>query len=545
MKLFRLIIFLQTILILSQPFVSAQPVWHTDPYPLNENIDIIHYRFELRLEDDNEMIKGMAEVTFRIEAPEKKLYLDLSSADSLGGMTARKVLDGDDELNFLHENDRLIIQCPVFHGKDTAMTLNVYYSGIPKDGLIISETKFGDRSFFGDNWPDRARNWLPCVDHVSDKATVEFVVDAPGHYEIVSNGYLYRQYEKQGGRKVNHWKSDVPLPTKVMVIGAAEFSYELAGYAGDVPVQTWVYPQNMKEGFYDYAPAVGIVDFYTELLGDFAFEKLANVQSKTVYGGMENSGCIFYHENSVTGRGRVESLLAHEIAHQWFGDAVTEKDWHHVWLSEGFATYLTSVYMDSKPGNNYLKGGMERSRRRVIESFKRDPKPVIDTSVTDLRRLLNTNSYQKGAWILHMLRNEIGDEAFWSGMRLYYADYKNKNALSEDFMVCMEKSCDRDLKQFFNQWLYQPGHPVLRNEWAWDENTNSIRFHCKQLQEQFIFDFPLELAVVGKDNRIIADTVIRIAEADESLSWQVPVKPDNLLIDPGIKLLMEISKSQN
>jgi aminopeptidase N len=330
-----------------------------------------------------------------------------------------------------------------------------------------------------------------------------------------------------------------------MVIGAAEFSFETAGYSGHVPVQTWVYPQNMKEGFYDYAPAVGIVDFYSELLGEFAFEKLANVQSKTIYGGMENSGCIFYYENSVSGRGRVETLLAHEIAHQWFGDAVTEKDWHHVWLSEGFATYLTSVYMDSKLGNNYIMGGMEQSRDRVIESYKKNPAPVIDTSVRNLRKLLNTNSYQKGAWILHMLRNELGETAFWTGMRSFYEKFKNKNALSEDFMACMEESSGQDLKQFFKQWLYQPGHPELRLGWSWDEASSSVRVQCIQMQDQYIFDFPLELTIVGSDNRVIADTLIRINEADKSFIWPVAGKPGNLLIDPDIKLLMEISENQD
>ncbi len=516
--------------------LMGQVSWHTDPYPLNENIDALHYIFELQLEDETNVIKGETTIIFRLTAPERQLFLDLASLDSSGGMVVSKVDMAGKDLNFKHKNNRISIDCPSFSGNDTIMEVTVYYSGVPRDGLIISQNKFDQRSFFGDNWPDRARNWLACIDHVSDKATLEFIINAPSHYEVVANGYLYRQYDIEGSRTIHHWKSDVALPTKVMVMGAAEFAVEMAGYADGTPIQTWVYPENMEEGFFDYAPAVGVVEFYNELLGPFAFEKLANVQSKTVYGGMENSGCIFYYENSVTGKGKVESLLAHEIAHQWFGDAVTEKDWHHIWLSEGFATYLTSVYMDAKHGG--LEQSMDRSRSRVVASYHRSPAPLIDTSIVNLRRLLSTNSYQKGAWVLHMLRQELGDEVFWDGMKTYYNDFKNRNALSEDFKNCMEKASRQSLDQFFEQWLRVEGQPELSVDWTWNEKSQTVEIDCRQMQSHCIFDFPLELRLVGHNGEN-ADTLIRISGRDTSFSWPMVEKPDSLVVDPGVKLLFE------
>ncbi len=133
---------------------------------------------------------------------------------------------------------------------------------------------------------------------------------------------------------------------------------------------------------------------------------------------MENASCIFYAENSVTGKGKAEDLMAHEIAHQWFGNSVTENDWHHIWLSEGFATYLTAVYQEKTYGKEKLDETMKSARDRVIGFYLRSPRPVVDTTVTDLMKLLNANSYQKGAWVLHMLRRELGDDLFWKGMRL-------------------------------------------------------------------------------------------------------------------------------
>ncbi len=518
--------------------VIAQTGWHTDPYPIQENIDILHYKFEFRIEDDTDLIKSKTTINFRITSPENKLFLDLVSVDTAGGMDVSKVMMDGESLNFKHQDNRLEIACPTYPGNDAIMDIVVYYSGIPRDGLIISQNKFDRRSFFGDNWPDRARNWLACVDHVSDKATVEFVVNAPSHYEVVSNGYLYQKYDLEGSRTINHWKSDVALPTKVMVMGAAEFAMEMAGYADGIPIQTWVYPENMEEGFFDYKPAVEVVKYYNDLLGLYAFEKLANVQSKTVYGGMENSGCIFYYENSVKGKGRVESLIAHEIAHQWFGDAVTEKDWHHIWLSEGFATYLTSVYMDAKHGG--LNNSMDRSRSRVVSSYHRNPVPVIDTSITNLRRLLSTNSYQKGAWVLHMLRQELGDEVFWAGMKSYYADFKNRNALSEDFKNSMEKESRRSLDQFFEQWLRVPGHPELSIDWEWNKKNKTLDIKCNQLQDHYNFDFPLELRIVSAVADSPRDTTIRISGKSKYLSWPCEEEPENVLIDPDVKLLFEL-----
>ncbi len=230
----------------------------------------------------------------------------------------------------------------------------------------------------------------------------------------------------------------------------------------NVPVWSYVFAGNMEEGFYDYSAAVKPVTFFSHLIGEYPFEKLANVQSKTIFGGLENAGCIFYAEKSVTGKGKAEGLLAHEIAHQWFGNSVTENDWHHIWLSEGFATYLTSVYMEMTYGEARLAESMKSARERVVKENLKLPGSVIDTTITDLMKLLSANSYQKGAWVLHMLRREIGEVSFWKGMRLFYERYRNKNAMTDDFKSIMEEVSGKELGRFFTQWLYFQGQPDLK-----------------------------------------------------------------------------------
>src|ERR1041385_4894957 len=191
-----------------------------------------------------------------------------------------------------------------------------------------------------------------------------------------------------------------------MVVGIARFAMEVSGRVENIPVESWVYPQNKKDGFFDYSVAARVLEFFNKEIGEYPYKKLANVQSKTRFGGLENANTIFYYENSVTGKGTAETLIAHEIAHQWFGNSVTEKDWHHVWLSEGFATYFANLYLERTYGHDRLAEEEKKDREQVVSYFSKNPNPVLDTTITDLTKLLSVNPYQKGGWVLHMLRHE-------------------------------------------------------------------------------------------------------------------------------------------
>ena len=505
-----------------------------DNYRPNPLIDIIHYEFTVNVNDSCNTIIGNARISLKFNGSASGFELDLKNIDSTGkGMTVRSVTYSGGNIKWHHRNNKvnITLDSPSSAGSTSELTLT--YDGIPADGLIISKNKFGDRTFFADHWPDRARNYLPCVDHPADKATVDFIIISPKHYEVVASGYLVEESDLSDGTKLTHWKEDVPLPTKVMTFGVASFAVQLAGNVKGIPVWTWVFPENRKEGFYDYSFATKPLAFYSELIGPYSYEKLANIQSKTIFGGLENAGCIFYSENSVTGQGKAESLLAHEIAHQWFGNSVTEADWHHIWLSEGFATYLTAVYLEKTYGKEKLDESMKSARERVLRSFERTPGPVIDTTITNLMRLLNANSYQKGAWILHMLRQETGDESFWKGMRLYYERFRNSNALTSDFEKIMEEVSGKKLKHFFYQWLYLSGQPDLKITKVAGNKVGYIDVIIEQKQN-FIFNFNLELSI--KDSKgqrtekaVISDKVTRLTVKGEPESEIVP--------DPNTKLL--------
>jgi aminopeptidase N len=497
----------------------------------NPVIDILHYDFSISVNDSNDRICGQAVIALEFRENASSFSLDLTGRNKNGkGMTVSSVKEGGKTITFSQDSNRLILHAPGSIGSNHTYTIG--YSGIPADGLIIANNKFGSRGFFGDNWPNRAHNWLPCVDDPSDKATLEFRIIAPDHYVVVANGKKVEDRLLWGHRKLTHWRETEPLAPKIMVIGIADFAIDHPGDAMGVPVWNYVYKQNKGSGFQSYSVALQILPFYITHIGPYPFEKEGNVQSKTRYGGLENASAIFYYEGSVGSPG-IESLMAHEIAHQWFGDAVTETKWQHLWLSEGFATYMTLCYLENKYGADTLKHSLQNDRRNVISLEKMKFTPVIDTTVkNDYMQLLNPNSYEKGSWVLHMLRRGLGDTLFWKGISAYYAAYRNKNASSADFEKVMESVSGRDLHTFFHQWLDVPGHPHLTITWKFDADKKALLIDITQ-KGPILFQFPLEFSTDG----VLHQAEIR--DASTHLEIPFPEKPVTLTPDPNTNLLAD------
>ena len=279
-------------------------------------------------------------------------------------------------------------------------------------------------------------------------------------------------------------------------------------------------------------------------IGPYPYKKLANVQSKTVFGGMENASNIFYYQNSVKTDSvvhedyiKLEGLFAHEEAHQWFGDEASETNWQHVWLSEGFATYMTHLYFENSYGEDTLKSRMRADRKEIIAFYKKRKTPIVDTtSQKDPFVLLNINSYQKGGWVLHMLRRKLGDTIFQNGIQAYYKMYKGKNASTEDFRKVMEDVSKQSLQFFFNQWLYTPGHPVLQGKWHYDSIKKILVVNISQVQD-FLFRFPLQIGSV-EDGKLLVKT-IQLDKRNVAVSIPFKEKPQSIQLDPHVNLLFD------
>ena len=498
------------------------------------SIDVLNYEFNIGLTDASDTISCSAVISVHILSG-NKIDLDLVSVKPNGkGMKVTAVTDEETKqaLSFSHAGD--VLHITINAGKTGTRTVRITYRGIPADGLIISKNKFNQRTFFSDNWPNRGRNWLVCHDHPADKASVDFIITAPVHYQVVSNGIQTEETNINGQFKLTHWHEAVDLPVKVMGIGVAEFAVSYAGDAENIPVYSWVYPEDREKGFGDYAVATRVLPFFIDNIAPYPYKKLANVESKTIFGGMENAGAIFYSENSVTGKGKIEKLIAHEIAHQWFGNMVTERDWQHLWLSEGFATYFSLLYMESRYGSDTLVKALIANRIKVTDFYKTKPRPVVDSTVTNYMELLNENSYEKGGWVLHMLHKQLGDSIFWKGIRSYYHKYAGKNAVTDDFRNVMEAASGKDLKQFFKQWLYTAGHPVLHVEHTYADKMLTVTI---TQQQEYVFQFPLTIVIRGSDGDFTKS--LRIDKKLVSFSVPMETPPGEVIIDPFTALLFE------
>jgi aminopeptidase N len=508
-------------------------------------VDVQHYVFRLTLTDAGDRIAGEADVTVQFSGnASQELRLDLvgSAQNVQTGMTVTQVQRNGQPVAFTHAGDILRIPLPGIATGGEKQVFKINYGGVPADGLVISKNKFGDRTFFGDNWPNRARHWLPVADHPADKSTCEFIITAPDHYQVIGNGLLQEETGLPGNQRRTHWLEAVPIPTKVMVVGASRFAVQNVDTLRNIPVQSWVYPQDRDKGFFDYAPAAPILAFFDSLVGPYPYEKLANVQSKTRYGGMENAGNIFYNEKAIHGKKNLdmERLVAHEIGHQWFGNSVTEKDWPHVWLSEGFATYLADVYVEHAYGTGRMGEYLQKERKEVFDFAKENPAlPVVVAQTTDLMALLNPNSYQKGAWILHMLRQRVGDEAFWRGLRTYYGRYRNANAVTDDFRQVMEEASGKDLSGFFKQWLYTPGYPKLTGTWAYDATQKELVVQLRQ-QAGSVYSLPLELGFYDAAGKLLGKETLQMDGAEKTFRIKTTGAPANVVADPDTEVLAEV-----
>ena len=289
-----------------------------DTYPRQAGVDAIHYVFRLALSDASNDISGTASVTVKFAVGGlRQVVLDLASPAGGKGMTVASV----GALPFTHVTNRLTVTLPAPSTAGQEVTFTVSYHGVPANGLRLIDNIHGERTMFSENWPNHARDWLPMIDHPYDKATGEFIVTAPAHYQVVSNGLLIEEIDLPGGLRRTHWKQSVPISSWLYALGVARFSSHHAGTVRGVPLQTWVFPQDRDTGlatFEDLSRRALI--FFIDHIGPYSYEKLANVQAAGLGGGTEHASAIFYGEKGVTA-GRAP--VVHEIAHQWWGNAVT------------------------------------------------------------------------------------------------------------------------------------------------------------------------------------------------------------------------------
>lgn len=523
------------------------PAGRAAPAGTYGDLDVLHYDVEIGLPaPGGNVIRGTTGIVL---APAREgvreAVLDFT------GLAVERVLVDAAPVTASHLEGRLAVPLPAGVGPADTFRVEVEYAGVPDDGLILRRNVHGRPSAFADNWPNRARFWFPSVDHPSDKATATFTVHAPAEWVVIANGALEGEpaagppTESGAPRRTWRWSTDVAVSPYNFVIGAADMEVVDLGVAacgeapaspradGCVAVTAWLLREDTAQARLSFGRAPEMVDYYTDLVGPFPFEKLAHVQSATRFGGMENASAIFYSEEGLASGRDLEGTVAHETAHQWFGDDVTQVDWPELWLSEGFATYFGHLFFEHADGEEEFRRRMEESRQDYLSSAV-TAQPVVEHDAEDLFGLLNANNYPKGAWVLHMLRGIVGDEAFFEGIRSYYGRFEGRNATTADFRRVMESAAGgRDLRWFFEQWLERPGYPVLNVDWSWDASRSEVVVTVAQDQDPSwpLFRLPVTIDLTGPEGARERHEVEVLGQL-QRFRFPSAAEPARLALDP-------------
>jgi aminopeptidase N len=422
------------------------------------------------------------------------------------GMTVTAVTSGGESLPFRHESDRLYINLPHAFQSGDHYDFTVSYHGIPATGILIGINKYGDRGFFSNPWPHKARNYLAVVDHPSMKTPEVTIVTAPRHYQVISNGRMSEQTDLPNALRRTVWKESSPICTCLMSLGVAPFAVDYFGEYHGIPLSSWVYPQEKDVSFKAFRTYTQpILEFYIDHIGNYSYEKVAQVEANGIGGGMELASSIFYGYGA-TGPGR--QLIAHEMAHQWFGDSVAENDWDDVWLSEGFATYFALLYQEFQDGHDAFLDGIKRSKIQAIDYALTHPdSTIVHHNLADFSKVIANNAqiYQGGAQVLQNIRGVIGTDTFWAGIRLYYSRYQNGNATTVDLRHAMEDACKnagdacpadgKDLTWLFQELLSRGGALQVRGSWHYDAATKQLQVALDQVQASGLYRMPVEVGI--------------------------------------------------
>ncbi len=445
--------------------------------------------------------------------------------------------------SYTHSGNKLTIQLDRVYSTGEQAEVQIYYKHADvTDGAFYASLGF----VFTDCEPEGARKWFPCYDKPSDKATVDITAKVPLTAKLGSNGKL-RDSIIDGNTIKYHWVSRDPVATYLTVL-TAKNNYQLDIVNWTNPKTSEVIPlrfyYNLGEDPSYIKSIIGnMTTFYSLEFGDHPFEKngFATLNNEFAWGGMENQTLTSLCTNCWS-----ESLIAHEFAHQWFGDMITCSTWADIFLNEGFATWSEAHWIENQYSYGVYKNEMLNNANSYISSnphWAISP-PDWAVSTPDVNTLFNyAITYLKGSCVLHMLRYTLGDDVFFAALKVYANEYKYKSATIEDFKTVMETVSGKDLNWFFDEWIYKPDHPVYRNIYGIYPEAGgkwSVLFTAKQEEQTFLpyFQMPVELKIGFKDG---TDSIVKGFNSfnGQEFAFEFDKEPVAVTFDPNNDILLK------
>lgn len=510
--------------------------------------DLEHVRLDLAFDWDGRTVSGTATNTLVPLLP----GLDTLTFHAVGLDVRRVRLAGLAEetadLPFALDPDAqtVTVRLGRTYGPADRLEVAIDYAARPKAGLYFVGPDEGypkkPRQIFSQGEPDLNRHWFPTWDYPNDKATSEMVATVREPLTVVSNGKLLQVTDASGGRRTYHWKMEQPHTTYLVSIVVSEFT-KIADEWNGIPVEYYVPPGYEGMARRSFGDTPKMMAYFSEVTGrPYPYAKYAQTTvADYMWGGMENITATTQtlrtlHDERAQPDFSSEGLVAHELAHQWFGDLVTTESWDHLWLNEGFADYFTALWMGHARGEDDLAFEMDDLRAAYLEEDGEDyRRPISTLRYTHPLRLFDAHSYQKGALVLHMVRGLLGEEGWWKGVREYVDRFAFRTATTADFQSAFEEASGASLGALVDQYVYGAGHPELAASWSYDPEGGLVRVRLEQNQaptaETGLFSFPLEVALVGDAGTTVHQVPVGPQGAQE-LTIPSPARPRTVVLDP-------------
>lgn len=512
----------------------------------------IHYRIKLDLDFDNKYIDGENKITL---SPLNDGF-DICELDA-EQIVVSEVLDGKNQnLLFKQTDKQLIVNLSKSYNYTDTLSLTVLYNITnPKTGLFfIDKSPTNPLMLSSGSWPDKARCWYPCYDAPNDRVTHELIVTTTNNNKVLSNGKLISKKENpEDGTVTYHWSQDLPHPTYLSMLSVAPFAV-IKDSLGNLPINYWIYPKDSTDAKWIFGITPGIIEFYNDLFGyDYPWAKYDQVLCPRQGGGAEATSATILGEQVIHDRQAEQDfswdgIIAHEIAHQWWGDLITLRTWSHTWMNESFGTYSDYLYTNWDKGEDEGAFNLLSKKNQYLrEAHNRYMRPIVFERYNRIQDNFDSHTYPKGAVVLHMLRRIVGDEPFFRTLSYFLHKHEFQPVVTHDFMIAIKEVTGKNMDWFFDLFVFKPGHPVFDVSYDWDSSGNKILLRIQQKQDSIInvpiYKMPVNIGIYTSAGKSIQE--ICLSKKDEVFEFPAEEKPMMVRFDEGNYLLKEWTFNKN
>jgi aminopeptidase N len=535
-------------LVLCAPLLCNVAARADEPYARSKDYDLQHSKIALRF--DVEQKKVMGDVTHTVTPLREGV--DKISFDSVN-LQIESVRVNRNTAKFSTEHQKLVVDLPKAAKIGKKYDIEIKYEGKPTKGLyfILPNKDYPNRptQVWTQGESEDTRYYLPTYDYPNDRLTTETILTVPANWLTVSNGKLVSTKDAGNGMKTWTWRESLPSSTYLFSVVAGDF-VEVKDTWHNMPV-TYYAPKDRGDRLaVNYSRTPAMIDLFSKKLGvDYPWEKYAqSMVDDFVAGGMENSSATTNASISLRNPKLVpeyptdeDGLISHELGHQWFGDLVTTKDWGNIWLNEGFATFMETVWTEAHYGKDQADYDRWKTGRRWFQQHNLYELPIVRHDFDDSSEF-NGNAYDKGGWVLYMLRHQLGEDQFYAGLKHYLEVNRGKNVVTADLIKAIEEATHTDVDQFFDQWIYGAGAPEFDISYTYDADKKQVALTVKQTQKVDghvgLFRMPVDVEITNATGPKLYPIVV--SQAEETFTLPSSSAPQMVLFDRGNQVLKTV-----